>query len=459
MSKPVVRRTYGKAPPRKSSSSSSLFDDHPSSPPPLVSNFRSSSPPSSSRLDTPTPSSPPTPVKRPLSNSESSPLFFSADEEDEENEDPSLTPSLDEKVSKHVEINSKRMIKPLSSKKVVQSSLKGFFVPQPQTKKTKALQPSTIFPIASSSSSKQSVGSPNSILGIKPPRSNSCASKPKTRPLTQLHLTHLPLLHTCQGCEMSFMRGGEDESVHNAHHTRVLRGITWDGLGKGKGKSRDDKGWKVVKNDIPFGEKEKGKGRVVMVDGSYGGSKLDEILSTVDRVLSSPPLPQAILERCKIFLFVTSSPPPTNSTKRQKLDNSISKKVVQRERVVGVVVAQGIKWAMRVLKDGEQLQGEGAEKEQKVVVESGGFGSVTCDPALLPTPLGIHRLYISPSYRSNNLSYHLLNASCSNTVYGCTFDPITGDVAFSQPTQSGRAVMERWGKGGIRVFVDDESQL
>ncbi|WVQ62728.1 uncharacterized protein L199_000876 [Kwoniella botswanensis] len=457
MSKPVVRRTYGKAPPRVSSSSSSLFDDHPSSPPPLISNFRSSSPPSSSRLDTPTPSSPPTPAERPLGIRESSPLFFSADEEDEENENASLTPNLAEKESKNAEINGKRTIRPLPSKKVVQSSLKGFFVPQPQTKKTKALQPSTT--VSSPSSSKKSVGSPSSVLGIKPSRSSSCSSKPKTRPLTQLHLTHLPLLHTCQGCGMSFMRGGEDESVHVAHHTRVLKGIVWDGLGKGKGKSREDKGWKVVKDDISFGEKEKGKGRVVMVDGSYGGSKLDEILTTVDRVLSSPPLPRAILERCKIFLFVTSSPPPASSTKRQKLDNSISRNVVQRERVVGVVVAQGIKWAMRVLKDGEQLQGEGAEREQKVVVESGGFGNVTCDPAPLPTPLGIHRLYISPSYRSNNLSYHLLNASCSNTVYGCTFDPITGDVAFSQPTQSGRAVMERWGKGGIRVFVDDESQL
>ncbi|KAK6907203.1 hypothetical protein I203_101193 [Kwoniella mangroviensis CBS 8507] len=454
MSKPVVRRTYGKAPPRVSSSLS-LFDDHPSSSPPLVSNFRSSSPPSSSRLDTPTPSSPPTPAKRPLGIRESSPLFFSADEEDEENENPSLTPNLAEKVSKHVEVNGRRTIKSLPSKKVIQSSLKGFFVPRLQTKKTKALQPATIVPIASSSSSKQSAGSPSSILGIKPPRSN--LSKPKS--LTQLHLTHLPLLHTCQGCGMSFMRGGEDESVHVAHHTRVLRGIVWDGLGKGKGKSRDDKGWKVVRDDISFGEKERGKGKVVMVDGSYGGSKLDEILSTVDRVLSSPPLPQAILERCKVFLFVTSSPPPASSTKRQKLDSSISIKVVQRERVVGVVVAQGIKWAMRVLKDGEQLQCEGAEKERKVVVESGGFGSVTCDPAPLPTPLGIHRLYISPSYRSNNLSYHLLNASCSNTVYGCTFDPTVGDVAFSQPTQSGRAVMERWGQGGIRVFADDESQL
>lgn len=49
--------------------------------------------------------------------------------------------------------------------------------------------------------------------------------------------------------------------------------------------------------------------------------------------------------------------------------------------------------------------------------------------------------------------------ACEHTVYGCTFDPTKGEVAFSQPTESGRGVMERWGGGEVRVFVDDQSQL
>jgi N-acetyltransferase len=53
----------------------------------------------------------------------------------------------------------------------------------------------------------------------------------------------------------------------------------------------------------------------------------------------------------------------------------------------------------------------------------------------------------------------LLDIACKHTVYGCDFDPLKGDVAFSQPTESGRAVMEKWGKGQVRVFVDDERQL
>jgi N-acetyltransferase len=77
----------------------------------------------------------------------------------------------------------------------------------------------------------------------------------------------------------------------------------------------------------------------------------------------------------------------------------------------------------------------------------------------LDTPLGIHRLFTIPTYRSLGLAQILLDAACAHTVYGCQFDPLHGQVAFSQPTSSGRAVMEKWGKGGVRVFVDDESQL
>lgn len=84
---------------------------------------------------------------------------------------------------------------------------------------------------------------------------------------------------------------------------------------------------------------------------------------------------------------------------------------------------------------------------------------ISSSPTPLPTPLGIHRLFTIPSYRSLGLAQVLLDAACETMVYGCAFNPHKGEVAFSQPTQSGRAVMEKWGGGGVRVFVDDESQL
>lgn len=80
---------------------------------------------------------------------------------------------------------------------------------------------------------------------------------------------------------MSYVRGAEDESLHEKHHARVTRGILWEGLGRGKGKGKAkahtgseaaDCGWRVVRDDVTFGVK--GKGKIVVADGSYGGSKV-----------------------------------------------------------------------------------------------------------------------------------------------------------------------------------------
>ncbi|WVO13194.1 hypothetical protein L204_100806 [Cryptococcus depauperatus] len=426
-SKPKVCHTYGKAQIRPLGSS-----------PLLSSSCRSLSPPSSYRLLSPVDDSPPPKLR----TKQCTPLFLPSEDEEDAPEE-----ALQASVQKN-----KPMIEQKVEKKAVQASLKGFFSPLP---KKRPLHPATIIPKASLQSSI--LGLKRSISGItsrvEPAKTSFSLNGPKkskSEVMTQMHLTHLPLLHTCQECGMSFVRGGQDEGIHVLHHTRVLRGIIWEGVKKGEGKD-----WRVIDNDVPFGQgRGSGTGKVIVVDGSYGRNKLSEVLQTVDRVLSAPPLSAAILETCKIFLFITACPPPPpkNPAKRLKLDPVVSKGG-HKERVVSVVVAQGIKWGMRVIKDGDQYEGE--EK----LVESGGFGSVRCDPAPLPTSLGIHRLYTAPLYRSHSISLHLLNASLEHTIYGCHFDPKQGQVAFSQPTESGRRVMEKWGEGNVRVFVDDESQL
>jgi N-acetyltransferase len=74
---------------------------------------------------------------------------------------------------------------------------------------------------------------------------------------------------------MSYIRGGDDEGTHEKHHARVTRGIIWDGLGRGKrvkSKVDGDKGWRVIKDNVPINGK--GRGRILVVDGSYGGVKV-----------------------------------------------------------------------------------------------------------------------------------------------------------------------------------------
>ncbi|KAL7419611.1 hypothetical protein Q5752_005523 [Cryptotrichosporon argae] len=374
---PPVRRTYSRRALASSSSGS------------LPSLAQTSSPRPSSVLFTPPPSSPPR-----LSD------FLPASS-------PRATPADDaEPSSAAASSSSAQPLKSVDSNvalvRPVQSSLKGFFTP---AKRKRTREASTLDAAA---------------------ESTSRPAKPSV--LTQLHLTHLPLLHTCAQCHMSFVRGGTDAGVHDRHHARVVRGIPWDGR-----RARD--AWVLGEVDVG-----KGKGQVVMVGATV---KVTDILQTVDTVLSSPPLPPAIRAHCKVFLVTTSAPPPAKTAKRQRPSGA-----KDTDRVVAVVVAQPIKWAMRVLPADERIEG---------AVDSG--DGVFCDPTPLPTPLGIHRLFTIPSYRSLGLAQALLDAAARHTVYGCRFDALAGDVAFSQPTESGRRAMERWARGKVRVFVDDESQI
>lgn len=83
---------------------------------------------------------------------------------------------------------------------------------------------------------------------------------------------------------MSYVRGGEDEGLHDKHHARVTRGIIWEGLGRGikprgvnvnvKGKEKE-LGWRVVEDGVSFGTK--GTGRIIMAEGSYGGNKVSNL--------------------------------------------------------------------------------------------------------------------------------------------------------------------------------------
>jgi len=78
--------------------------------------------------------------------------------------------------------------------------------------------------------------------------------------------------------------------------------------------------------------------------------------------------------------------------------------------------------------------------------------SLYCSPEPMPTPLGISRIFVSSAYRRMGIASRLLTAAAENFIYGVTLDPAKGEVAFTQPTASGKALMEKWGEKGARVY-------
>jgi N-acetyltransferase len=80
--------------------------------------------------------------------------------------------------------------------------------------------------------------------------------------------------------------------------------------------------------------------------------------------------------------------------------------------------------------------------------------SLHVHPAPLPTALGVSRLFVAASHRRHGVARALLDAAAATFVHGCALDPARGDVAFSQPTLQGRAVMLAWGGSGVRIYEE-----
>jgi len=61
-------------------------------------------------------------------------------------------------------------------------------------------------------------------------------------------------------------------------------------------------------------------------------------------------------------------------------------------------------------------------------------------------------MFVSSSYRRLGIASRLLTAAAENFIHGIPLDPAKGEVAFTQPTTSGKALMEKWGGKGARVY-------
>ncbi|KAF7322588.1 zf-C2H2-3 domain-containing protein [Mycena chlorophos] len=271
-------------------------------------------------------------------------------------------------------------------------------------------------------------------------KSKSTTAKPK---YTQLHFNiDQSVLRSCAQCGLSYNKGApDDEALHKAHCVRVQKGMEW---GREEERESFKAGVVEVATDVPL--KNGARGRIVSFRADLGGkigSKISTLLDTVNITLSAPALTTDILRASKVYLFLLPSTP--------------------REKIVGCVIAQHISTAMQIATadecraaceptsdDGSPPTSSPTAKLVAVDTSTGIF----CHPKPLPTPLGIPRLFVPSTHRRQGVASKLLSAAAATFVYGCPLDPRKGQVAFTQPTGDGNAVMQSWGKGGVRIYEE-----
>lgn len=203
--------------------------------------------------------------------------------------------------------------------------------------------------------------------------------------------------------------------------------------------------------------------------------------------LSSPPLTKQTLAESKAYLFLLT-PSASSLAKSTSASSGSKSSVRKREKIVGCVVAQPIATAMRIIEfarthgqelptkaecgpnpqhaqqnDHEEIHADGSNEASHQpstshrssrgdLITVDASTSLYCSPEPLPTPLGIPRMFVSSSYRRLGIASRLLTAAAENFIHGITLDPAKGEVAFTQPTTSGKALMEKWGGKGARVY-------
>jgi N-acetyltransferase len=119
------------------------------------------------------------------------------------------------------------------------------------------------------------------------------------------------------------------------------------------------------------------------------------------------------------------------------------------------VIAQRISTAMAVVPSQSSTTSQNSNQEEAstpIIVDT--ETNLCCSPEPLPTPMGIPRLFVSSSHRRLGIAQSLLDVAAATFIHGCPLDPTTGQVAFSQPTGMGQAVMKSWGQGGVRVYEE-----
>ncbi|KAJ3762977.1 hypothetical protein EV360DRAFT_92097 [Lentinula raphanica] len=277
---------------------------------------------------------------------------------------------------------------------------------------------------------------------IAPSAKRLKVSKPKLQQknLKQLHFCiDQSIVRTCKVCKLTYTKGAEDdEALHRAHCARVQRGMEW---GKEEEREKDSAGVREIPGRVKL--KDGKKGRIVCVDATATGkigTKLSALLDTINITLSASTLSSKALRASKAYLFLLPGITPN------------------KEKIVGCIIAQRIEKAMAVAASPQSSDPESDSDaaSSRPLVNVDDSSGLFCYPELLPTALGVSRIFVTSAQRRQGIASSLLAAAARTFVHGCVLDPAEGQIAFSQTTGDGIALMRQWGHGGIRIYDEDD---
>ncbi|KAH9951961.1 hypothetical protein B0H21DRAFT_817716 [Amylocystis lapponica] len=290
-----------------------------------------------------------------------------------------------------------------------------------------------------------------SVLNVesKPPKKPAKKAKEKQpqKKLTQLHFSlDTTVIRTCPLCDLSYTKGApDDESLHRTHCARVRRGLEW-------GREEEREIQKAAVDEVATGVKLNSgdKGRIISFRSDVGGkigAKLATLLETIALALSSPPLSQAVLQRSKIYLFLLpSTSASTSATSSPHLYRNGHR--LPRRSLPPLLLSPPSSVSPSTPTP--------TRRPLHTLIPVDTSTNLYVHPAPLPTPLGIPRLFVAASHRRLGIASHLLTAAAATAILGCPLDPTKGEIAFTQPTGAGKAVLEAWGKGGVRIYEEEQ---
>jgi len=210
--------------------------------------------------------------------------------------------------------------------------------------------------------------------------------------LSQLQLDLGSTQTTCKQCGMSFIKTLKtDSTLHQKFHEKSKRGIEWP----------NPKSLEIIWKDY-IGNK------ILVVSGIVEKRRLGQLVSLVDSELASI---TTIHENMKAFVYIKGT------------------------KCIGLVLAERIDLGYRAISD---------KTNSSCTIAS----DVQVDAIL-----GISRIWVSKNHRRLRIAWKLLDISRENFLYGLVIDK--DKVAFSQPSESGKKLIEKWtGRKDFVVYIE-----